>query len=68
MNAATMQAMLCMLLAVIAIATFVLKGKQWPTFISAGLLGLFLGATNFGNTAVESMAGMFVALLQNLTA
>jgi len=63
-----MQAMLCLLLAVIAIATFVLKGKQWPTFISAGLLGVFLGATDPGNALVASMSSGFVSLLKSLTA
>jgi hypothetical protein len=63
-----MQAMLCLLLAVIAIATFVLKGKQWPTFISATLLGLFLGATKAGDVVVTWVSGVVVNVLKNLVA
>lgn len=36
------------ILALIAIGTFVLKGKQWPTFITATLFGIYLGSTFIG--------------------
>jgi len=67
MNAAVVQALLCILLATIAIATFVLKGKQWPTFISAGFMGLFLGATTAGTGLVGWLSGVVVNVLKSLT-
>jgi hypothetical protein len=67
MTADTMQVMLGILLATIAIATFVLKGKQWPTFISATLLGMFLGSTSAGTAVVKNLAESVASILKNLS-
>ncbi len=48
MTAAAAQAVLTLIFGVIAICTFLLKGRQWPTFITAGLFGMFAGSTDWG--------------------
>ncbi|WP_068925069.1 hypothetical protein [Planobispora rosea] len=49
MTAATMQGFITLMLFVIAVCTFLLKGRQWPTFITAGLFGMFFGSTAWGS-------------------
>lgn len=50
------------ILGVVAIATFMLKGKQWPTFITAGLFGIFLGATPLGAGLMDLINRFFDSL------
>ncbi|MEU7743355.1 hypothetical protein [Nonomuraea sp. NPDC049158] len=67
MNAATVQAVICLILGIVAVATFMIKGKQWPTFITATLFGMYAGATTWGGAitrAVTSMAGQLLRSMQ----
>ncbi|MGP4027284.1 hypothetical protein [Actinomadura sp. 3N407] len=34
---------------IIAVCTFMLKGKQWPTFITAGIMGFFLAGAGWSD-------------------
>ena len=61
------EAMICVLLGVIAVCTFWLKGKQWPTFITATVFGIFLGTTPIGS-ALKSGVMAFFGWLNGLLA
>jgi len=62
-----MQAVLCLILGVVAVCTFLLKGRQWPTFITACLFGMFVGGTGWGGAvmrAVSSVTSQIIGALQ----
>lgn len=61
------QGVICLVLGIIAIATFLLQGKQWPTFISAILLGMFLGSTAFGGAVMGWVTSMLSTLTRTLS-
>lgn len=65
MNAATAQAVICLILAIIAVATFLLQGKQWPTFISATLFGMFAGSTDWGGAVMKWVSAMLTQLIKS---
>lgn len=46
---------LVLILGALALATCWFKGRQWPTFITATLFGVALGATPFG----QGIMGIF---------
>lgn len=47
------------ILGVAAWCTFVLQGKQWPTFILATLFGIFLGTSEIGGSLRELGVWLF---------
>ena len=64
MSSSTVQGVLACMFLVIAICTFLLQGKQWPTFISAVLFGMFFGGNrdnNHGPGIIGSIAMMILA-------
>lgn len=56
------QAAITFILGTIAVATFMLKGKQWPTFITAALFGLYLGGTSLGQWVQGIVNGLMAQL------
>lgn len=56
------QAAVTLVLGTIAVATFMLKGKQWPTFITAAVFGIYLGSTQFG----EFIQGFVTGFLNSI--
>jgi len=55
-------AAITVILGVIAVCTFWMKGKQWPTFITATLFGIFLGTTPVGSWARDLVENLMGAL------
>lgn len=53
MSASLVQGVLAVLFGVIAVCTFLLKGRQYPTAISACLFGMFFAATDWGAGLTE---------------
>ncbi len=53
------QAAITLVLGVIAVATFMLKGKQWPTFITTLVFGLYLGTTTVGQWIMTPVNAFF---------
>lgn len=41
-----------------AAASFLIQGRQWPTFLTAALFGIFLGATEGGIAVAEWLADL----------
>jgi hypothetical protein len=62
MSAGMTQGVLAILFLVIAVCTFLLQGKQWPTFISACLFGMCFAATDWGT----GLMGWIRALAMNI--
>jgi hypothetical protein len=62
-----MQGFLTLLLGVIAVCTFLLKGRQWPTFITAGLFGMFAGSTAWGAGLMGWVSALATTLVQALS-
>lgn len=56
MTTATAYAVLLLLSGVLAIASFLIQGRQWPTFLAATAFGIFLGATTAGETIAQALA------------
>ncbi|GIH69416.1 hypothetical protein [Sphaerimonospora thailandensis] len=55
-------AVITFVLGIIAVATFMIKGRQWPTFITAVLFGLYLGTTPVGEFIKGIVKSFFTAL------
>ncbi|MFI6595031.1 hypothetical protein ACIBHX_02215 [Nonomuraea sp. NPDC050536] len=58
MSSSTVQGVLACMFLVIAVCTFLLQGKQWPTFISAMLFGMFFGGTEWGIGLMKWVAAL----------
>ncbi len=63
MTAGQMQGVICFVLGVVAIATFMLKGKQYPTFITAGLFGMYAGSTEWGGAIMRAVSNLAVQVI-----
>lgn len=46
-------------LGAICVATFLLQGKQWPTFITSTIFGLYLGSTTLGTWTMGQVNAVF---------
>jgi hypothetical protein len=62
MTTATAYAVLMIVFGTMAIASFLIQGRQWPTAITAAIFGIFLGATSAG----EAVAAALADFLQNI--
>ncbi|GII65375.1 hypothetical protein Ssi03_75340 [Sphaerisporangium siamense] len=67
MTAAAMQAVLTLIFGVIAVCTFMLKGRQWPTFITACLFGMFFGTTTWGRTIGAWISEFAAGIIKGLS-
>ncbi len=67
MTAAAAQAVLTVIFGIIAICTFLLKGRQWPTFITAGLFGMFAGSTAWGSELMGWCAAFARTIIQSMS-
>lgn len=64
MSTAQVQGVLAVLFLVIAVCTFLLQGKQYPTFISAALFGMFFAATDWGSGLMTWVRGLAIGIFQ----
>lgn len=51
-------AVLMIVFGTMAVASFLIQGRQWPTAITAAMFGIFLGATSAGIGIAEWAAGL----------
>lgn len=66
MNAATLHAVIVLILGILAVATFMIQGKQWPTFIFATLFGMFFGSTEWGQAISDNVAAVVTGIIRSL--
>lgn len=64
MSASMVQGVLAILFLVIAVCTFLLQGKQWPTFITAGLFGMCFAATDWGSGLMTWLRELAIGIFQ----
>lgn len=64
MSASMAQGVLAILFLIIAICTFLLQGKQYPTFIAACLFGMFFAATDWGHSLTAWVRDIAVNIFQ----
>lgn len=67
MTADQVQGVLAFVFLVVAVATFLLQGKQWPTFISAVLFGMFFGGTMWGASLMRWLAGIGTNIIRGMS-
>lgn len=67
MTIGAMQGFLTLLLGVVAVCTFLLKGRQWPTAVTAALFGMFFGGTAWGAGLMGWVAALAGTLVQALS-
>jgi hypothetical protein len=67
MTPAATQAVLTLILGIIAVCTFLLKGRQWPTFITACLFGMFAGSTAWGSGLMGWCGDLVRSIIQSMS-
>lgn len=61
------QIAICVILATAAVATFMLNGRQWPTFLVTLLFGLYFGHTSAGQWVMGRVDWVFGQINQWLS-
>jgi hypothetical protein len=62
MSEAQVQGVLAVLFLVIAICTFLLQGRQYPTFIAACLFGMAFASTGWGAALMGWLRGIAIGI------
>ncbi|MDF5759402.1 hypothetical protein [Spongiactinospora sp. TRM90649] len=55
MTIATATTVLLICSGILAVATFLIQGRQWPTAIAACVFGLFLASTPVGDMVTDAL-------------
>ena len=64
MTASMAQGVLAIFFLIIAVCTFLLKGRQYPTAITATLFGLFFAATDWGVAVTDWIRDLAIDIFQ----
>lgn len=58
MSPVQLQGVIALLFGVVAVSTFLLQGRQWLTFVTAGVFGMFFGSVPWGRGLMSMISSV----------